>query len=65
MKAGDLVKENWGMERTGIVIAEVGRTSGSHRRRLFKVLWNTISPTNPTLIGPLWELQAEIINEGR
>ena len=65
MKVGDLVKENWGMERTGIIIAEVGRTSGGHRRRLFKVLWDTGSPTSPGLIGPLWELQAEVINESR
>ena len=65
MKVGDLVKETWGMERSGIIIAEVGRTSGGHRRRLFKVLWDSLSPTNPTLIGPLWETQAEVISEGR
>ena len=65
MKVGDLVKETWGMERSGILIAEVGRTSGGHRRRLFKVLWDSLSPTNPTLIGPLWETQAEVISEGR
>ena len=65
MKVGDLVKENWGMERTGIVIEEIGRTSGGHVRRLFKVLWDSQSPANPTLVGPLWELQAEVISEGR
>lgn len=65
MKIGDLVKETWGLERSGIIIAEVGRTSGGHRRRLFKVLWDTLSPANPTLIGPLWETQAEVISESR
>ena len=65
MKVGDLVKENWGMERSGIIVAEVGRTSGGHRRRLFKVLWDRQCPTNPTLIGPLWETQAEILSESR
>ena len=65
MKVGDLVRETWGMERSGIIVAEVGRTSGGHRRRLFKVLWDSLSPTNPTLIGPLWETQAEIISECR
>ena len=65
MKVGDLVKENWGMERSGIIIEEVGRTSGGHHRRLFKVLWDTLSPASPTLIGPLWETQAEVINESR
>ena len=65
MKVGDLVKETWGMERTGVIIAEVGRTSGRHRRRLFKALWDAHSPANPTLIGPLWESQAEVISESR
>ena len=65
MKVGDLVKENWGMERAGIIIAELGRTSGGHRRRLFKVLWDSQSPASPTLTGPLWELQAEVISESR
>ena len=64
MKVGDLVKETWGMERAGIIFAEVPRPPSS-RRRLFKVLWDTHSPTLPTLIGPLWESQAEVINEGR
>jgi len=65
VQVGDLVKETWGMERSGIIIAEVGQTSGAHRRRLFKVLWDALSPTSPTLIGPLWEAQAEVISESR
>ena len=63
MKVGDLIKENWGMERTGVVLVEVPRPPSS-RRRLFKVLWNT--PTiSGSLTGPLWESQAEVINESR
>ena len=65
MKVGDLVKENWGLERVGIVVAEVPRPPCRSHRRLFKVLWDTLSPANPTLIGPLWETQAEVINESR
>jgi len=65
VKVGDLVKENWGMERAGIVLAEVPRPPYSSRRRLFKVLWGTYSPTLPTLTGPLWETEAEVISESR
>ncbi len=65
MRVGDLVKESWGMERTGIVLAEIPRPPYSTRRRLFKVLWRKRSPTSPTLIGPVWESQAEVINESR
>ena len=61
MKVGDLVKENWGLERIGIVVAEVPRPPCRSHRRLFKVVWNTPSPTSPTLTGPLWESQAEVI----
>ena len=65
MKVGDLVKEKWGMERTGIVLAEVPRPPYSSRRRLLKVLWSTPSPASPTLTGPIWESKAELINESR
>ena len=65
MKVGDLVKESWGMGRVGIVVAEVPRPMTTTRRRLFKVLWDARSPTFPTLMGPLWESQAEVISESR
>ena len=65
MKVGDLVKENWGLERVGIVVAEVPRPPYRAHRRLCKVLWDARSPTFPTLTGPLWELQAEVISESR
>ncbi len=65
MKVGDLVKESWGLERVGIVVEEVPRPPCRSHRRLFKVLWDRHSPTFPTLIGPLWESQAEIISESR
>ena len=64
MKVGDLVKESWGLKRIGIVVAEVPRPP-QHRKRLFKVLWDAPSPTFPTMIGPLWESQAEVISESR
>ena len=65
MKVGDLVKESWGLERVGIVVAEVPRPPCRSHRRLFKVLWDRHSPTLPTLTGPLWESQAEVISESR
>ena len=65
MKPGDLVKESWGLERVGIVLAEVPRPPCRSHRRLFKVLWDRISPTLPTLTGALWESHAEIISESR
>lgn len=65
MKVGDLVKENRGMERTGIIVAEVPCTWYRRSRRLFKVLWDMPSPVSPTLTGPLWESQAEVVSESR
>lgn len=65
MKVGDLVKETrFGLDRTGIVVEEI--TPGTTRRsRLFKVLWNKRSPTLPTLIGPAWQSEVELVNESR
>lgn len=65
MKVGDLVKENWGMERVGVIVAEVPCSWYRKSRRLFKVLWDTHSPASPSLTGPLWESQAEVISESR
>ena len=65
MKVGDLIKQTYGKERTGIIVAEVPCSWYRKSRRLFKVLWSTPSPTSPTLTGPLWESQAEVINESR
>ena len=64
MKVGDLVKEKRLQERTGIIVAEVPRSLGFHNR-LFKVLWNELSPTLPTLVGPAWCNQLEVIGESR
>ena len=65
MQVGDLVRQSGhGLERTGIIVSEVPRALGFHGR-LFKVLWNTPSPTLPTLMGPVWESKMELINESR
>ena len=64
MKVGDLIKQTYGKERTGIIVAEVPCSWYRKSRRLFKVLWDT--PTiSGSLTGPLWESQAELINESR
>ena len=60
MQVGDLVKESWGLERVGVVVAEVPRPPCRSHRRLFKVLWST--PTiSGSLTGPLRESKAEVI----
>ena len=64
MKVGDLVREKRLQKRTGIIVEEVRRDTDFHNR-LFKVLWNMSSPALPTLVGPAWCNQLEIINEGR
>ena len=65
MKVGDLVKESkFGLARAGIIVEEI-HTAALRRSRLFKVLWNKRSPTLPTLIGPVWESEVELVNESR
>ena len=63
MKIGDLVREKGLQERTGVVV-EV-RCGYAGQSKLYKVLWNKLSPTLPTLIGPAWCNQLEVINENR
>ena len=69
MKVGDLVREIGLQERTGVIVADLGkrppRGSRSAYTKLFKVLWNELSPTLPTLVGPAWCNQLEVINESR
>ena len=66
MKVGDLVKETGLQERTGVIVESVltSRYDGA-RVKLYKVLWNRLSPTLPTLVGPAWRNQLEVINESR
>ena len=61
MKVGDLIKQTYGKERTGIIVAEVPCSWYRKSRRLYKVLWNTPTPST----GPCWESQVELINESR
>lgn len=67
MKAGDLVREIGLQERTGVIIEDTERlnTLDGARVKLYKVLWNRLSPTLPTLVGPAWRNQLEVINENR
>ena len=66
MKVGDLVREIGLQERTGVVVEDTFtiRYDGA-RVKLYKVLWNRLSPTLPTLVGPAWRNQLEVINETR
>ena len=63
MKIGDLVREKGLQERTGVVVGRNDWTTGG--RIVYRVLWNELSPTLPTLIGPAWPNQLELINESR
>ena len=65
MKIGDLVREKGLQERTGVIVGEVNERDYSDHPRLFKVLWSELSPTLPTLVGPAWPTQLELINESR
>lgn len=64
MKVGDLVREKRLQKRTGIIVAEVRRDE-DFNNRLFKILWDTSSPSLPTLVGPAWCNQLEVISESR
>ena len=63
MKLGDLVREKGLQERTGVVVDVYRGYAG--QSKLYKVLWNKLSPTLPTLIGPAWCNQLEVISESR
>ena len=63
MNVVDLVREIGLQERTGIVVGRNDWTTGG--RIVFRVLLNKVSPTLPTLIGPAWRNQLEVINESR
>ncbi len=64
MKVGDLVKAAPGTGRdTGVIVHELLRDR--RRWRLFKVLWNTHLPTSPTMVGPAWEHNLEVISEAK
>ena len=68
VKVGDLVREIGLQERTGVIVMDLNAERLRYptgRTRLFKVLWNELSPTLPTLVGPAWSNQLEVINESR
>jgi len=66
MKVGDLVREKGLQERTGIIVEDTftSRYDGG-RARIYKVLWNKLSPASPTLTSGAWANQLEVINESR
>ena len=64
MKVGDLVREKGLQERTGVIVAHFNDPQQDHPR-LFKVLWSELSPTLPTLVGPAWPIELEVISESR
>lgn len=65
MKVGDLVREKGLQERTGVIVQVIQYSSLVNPQVICKVLWNRHSPTLPTLAGPAWPDQLELINESR
>ncbi len=63
MKVGDLVREVGLQKRTGIVMRVIQYSPQA--QVIYKVLWNRHSPSLPTLAGPAWPDQLEIVNESR
>lgn len=71
MKVGDLVRETGLQGRTGVIVEDLNAhrrraySEDRSRTRLFKVLWNELSPTLPALVGPAWYTDLEVISESR
>ena len=65
MKVGDLVREKGLQERTGVIVQMIQYSSLVNPKVIYKVLWSRHSPTLPTLAGPAWPNQLELINESR
>lgn len=63
MKVGDLVREVGLQERTGVIMQVIQHSPNV--KVMYRVLWNRHSPTLPTLAGPAWPDQLELINENR
>ena len=65
MKVGDLVREVGLQERTGIIVEVVKGFEDRGAKAVYKVLWNKMTPTSPTMVGGAWFDQLEVISEGR
>ena len=63
VKVGDLVREVGLQERTGVIMQVIQHSPNA--QVIYKVLWGRHSPTLPTLSGPAWPDQLEVINESR
>ena len=63
VKVGDLVREIGLQKRTGIIMKVIQHTPQA--QVIYKILWNRHSPTLPTLAGPAWPDQLELISESR
>ena len=50
MKVGDLVKENWGMERMGVVLSSVRRSTPKDNHEL-GVFYGDVHPVVDVLFG--------------
>tara|TARA_Y100000114_G_C11649746_1_gene273572 strand:- start:357 stop:566 length:210 start_codon:yes stop_codon:yes gene_type:complete len=69
VKVGDLVREVGLQERTGVIVEVVKgfehHGAGAGAKAVYKVLWNKMTPTSPTMVGGAWFDQLEVISEGR
>lgn len=70
MKVGDLVKENWGLERVGVVLSSI-RCSTARDNWKMGVMYGDVHPVVDVLISGTGEKavcdidQLELLNESR
>ena len=70
MKVGDLVKENWGLERVGVVLSSIRRSTPLDNHEM-GVMYGDVHPVVDVLVSGTGEKavcdidQLELINEAR
>lgn len=70
MKIGDLVKENWGLERTAVVLSPIRRSTARDNWKM-GVMYGDVHPVVDVLISETGEKevcdidQLEVISESR
>jgi hypothetical protein len=70
MKVGDLVKENWGLERVGVVLSSIRRSTPLDNHEM-GVMYGDVHPVVDVLVSETGEKavcdidQLELISEAR
>ena len=70
MKVGDLVRENWGLERVGVVVSKIRRSTPRDNHEM-GVMYGDVHPVVDVLISETGEKavcdidQLEVLSENR